>query len=285
MLNLLGRVPKPIILLASVASVLVLGVIDWLTGREYTFSIFYLLPIAAVAWYVNRGTGIAVAFLTIGVWFAAEIATGSSYQHLAPYWNSAVRMSVFLILLYLIDANRKNLQEMEALALSDPLTGAANSRYFYKIAEHDLAVAQRQGTPITMVYIDVDDFKHINDQLGHAEGDKVLRLVVSIMQEQRRQADMVVRLGGDEFALYLPGMAQDAAAQAVSQLQSTLLEAVQERDYPVTFSIGVVTYPVAPQTLQEMIDEADKLMYQVKISGKNSIRHFEYPDPALAQNA
>lgn len=274
MLSLLRRVSNQTVLLGSVALTLVLGIVDWLTGPEYAFSIFYLLPIAAATWYINRRAGIFIALLSTGAWISADILSGTEYHSpVAPYWNAGVRSGFFLITLYLLDANRKKLRHTETLAFTDALTGAANRRYFLEIAQRDLATARRQATPITMAYIDIDDFKLVNDRQGHAEGDSLLCLVVATMQQHFRQNDVVARLGGDEFALYLPGMAPDVAARAVTRLQSTLLEATEKRGYPVTFSIGIITYLVTPPSVQMMLDEADKLMYRVKASGKNNFQH------------
>jgi diguanylate cyclase (GGDEF)-like protein len=273
MLRMLRHAPKPLIFLAATLLTLIIGTLDWLTGPEYASSIFYLLPIAAASWYVHLRAGVAMAVLGAGIWVLADILANAHYSSaFVPVWNTAVRLGFFLIVLYLADGYRIKLRTAERQASSDPLTGAANRRSFYDLAQRELAAPQWRGKPVSIAYIDLDNFKRVNDQRGHAEGDEVLKLVVTTLQRDIRGTDVVARLGGDEFALCLPGLERDAAAHIVSRLQEQLLEAMAGAGYPVTFSIGVVTYREVPASFQTMVNDADKIMYEVKATGKNAAR-------------
>ena len=130
--------------------------------------------------------------------------------------------------------------------------------------------------PFTLAYIDLDNFKTVNDQLGHATGDQVLRTVVSSVKKNIRRTDIVARLGGDEFALLLPETNQESARVVLSKIQDGLLEEMRKNNWPVTFSIGVLTCRVAPPSTDALVSMADELMYSVKHDGKNGVKYATY---------
>jgi diguanylate cyclase (GGDEF)-like protein len=272
-LRVLRYAPKPLVFLGATLLTLGIGTLDWLSGPEYASSIFYLLPIAAASWYIHLRAGVVMAVIGAGVWALADILANATYSSaFVPVWNTAVRLGFFLIVLYLADGYRIKLRTAEHQASSDPLTGAANRRSFYDLAQRELASPRWSGKPVSIAYIDLDNFKLVNDQRGHAEGDEVLKLVVATLQRDIRRTDVVARLGGDEFALCLPGLERAAATHIVTRLQERLLGAMASAGYPVTFSIGVVTYREIPASFQAMVDDADKVMYEVKATGKNGAR-------------
>lgn len=123
---------------------------------------------------------------------------------------------------------------------------------------------------------DLDGFKAVNDQSGHHTGDKVLRAVVNRAKSRLRKTDSLGRLGGDEFMLLLPEVDHDAAKLTVPIIQSALLDEMRRNHWPVTFSIGVVTYQHGPMTADELIRRADEVMYSVKKEGKNAIAYAVY---------
>jgi diguanylate cyclase (GGDEF)-like protein len=129
-----------------------------------------------------------------------------------------------------------------------------------------------------MAYIDLDNFKTVNDRLGHTGGDQVLRAVVSHINMHLRKTDVVARLGGDEFALLFPETNQEAAQAVVIKIQSGLLEEMQQMNWPVTFSNGVVTCAVSPRSTDDLVRMADKVMYSVKREGKNAITYRTYSE-------
>jgi diguanylate cyclase (GGDEF)-like protein len=127
-----------------------------------------------------------------------------------------------------------------------------------------------------LAYIDLDNFKIMNDQFGHSVGDQVLRTVVSSARKYLRKTDVVARLGGDEFALLMPETDQESARIALSKIQSGLLEEMRQSHWPITFSIGVLTCMATPQTTDALVSLADELMYSVKRNGKNAIKYSSY---------
>lgn len=274
MLPFLRRTAPKTLLLGSLGTVIVLGFIDWLTGSEYGFSLFYLLPITVTTWYVGRYWGVVVALLSAATWSVADVLGGTNYSSVyVPIWNTGVRLAFFLITLFLQNAYRTALRRAEALALTDPLTGAVNLRSLEQLVARDLAAIERQPQPVSLAFLDLDHFKQVNDQRGHAEGDKALRLVTDTLHRHLRRTDVLARLGGDEFALWLPGTDEASAVSVLARLRAALAEAMRAADYPITFSVGVVTYPAAAPTLEAMLGAADALMYEVKASSRNDFRH------------
>jgi diguanylate cyclase (GGDEF)-like protein len=122
--------------------------------------------------------------------------------------------------------------------------------------------------------MDVDNFKQINDTLGHSTGDDVLRSVVEGIQQYTRSMDVIARMGGDEFAFLLPETDQEATRQAVTRIHQGLAKKMLQNHWQVTFSIGVVTFIKIPETVDEMVKIADQAMYQVKNSTKNGISYY-----------
>jgi diguanylate cyclase (GGDEF)-like protein/PAS domain S-box-containing protein len=166
---------------------------------------------------------------------------------------------------------RKALQREKNVARVDFLTGILNRRGFYEIAGTESQRSRRYKRPLSLVYVDLDNFKAVNDSLGHESGDELLVHVAATIQSAVRGTDVVARLGGDEFSVLLPETDQENGMVVVEKVRKQLLEAMQERNWPVTFSVGVTSFRSAPESVDEMIREADRVMYSVKLKGKNSV--------------
>jgi diguanylate cyclase (GGDEF)-like protein len=176
----------------------------------------------------------------------------------------------------LLAALRRVLVEERELAHTDYLTGAANQRSFYELAEQEISRSVRYRHPFAMAYVDLDNFKIVNDRFGHLPGDLVLRAVTDRMKSCLRKTDVVGRLGGDEFTVLFPETGSEAARAAVNKLKLQLLAEMQQGNWPVTFSIGVVTFITVPPSVDEMIRVADELMYTVKKEHKNAVAYGIY---------
>lgn len=270
----LSGLRKPTLALLALVLVVLLGVVDVLTGPELSFSLFYLPPILALTWYAGKQAGVlgaAVAFLT---WLGADYLSGHSYSHdLIPWWNGAIRLGFFLISLGLLNTIKNKLRDEERNADTDSLTGLANSRYFYELLQAESLRSARYRHPFTIAYIDLDGFKRINDTLGHAVGDEVLKEVANAIRGAIRRTDTVARLGGDEFIALFPETDFEAATAVIGNLRVRLAEAMEQGGRPTTTSIGAVTYPTPLESPADMVKTADELMYRVKKEGKNAVQH------------
>ncbi len=165
-------------------------------------------------------------------------------------------------------------KEVETLSITDSLTGLYNRRYFFSRLNAEFAEAKRYNHPLSIVIMDIDDFKGINDKLGHQQGDAVLKEIGQILKEETRIADLWARYGGEEFIGYLPHCGKAEAVHLTEKLRKTIEEyAFGGMDRArVTVSIGVGYYPYAGiETIDHLVGVADGLLYKAKGSGKNRV--------------
>lgn len=270
----LERRSKPFLFMLSLLLVAAFGLVDWLSGPEVYVHIIYLVPIALAAWHIGQRAGAFISLSAALVWLWADWGAGHLYSHPAiPFWNDAMHLLAFLLFGYLVSAFREALHSARRQATRDPLTGLLNKRAFAKAAERELKRSRRYRHPLGLLFLDLDHFKEVNDTLGHAAGDAVLRCVAFVMKADLRDTDVLARMGGDEFVALLVESGPDATERAVANLRQRLLGAMAEMESPVTFSIGVVSFPRAPGSIDAMVDAADRLMYRVKQEGRNAVRH------------
>jgi hypothetical protein len=178
MVKVVEGIYKPIWIAGGVLLLCGVGILDYLTGYELSFSLFYLIPIAILTWITNGKIGILISLISAGIWLIADISAGSSYSRLVIYiWNATIRLGFFLLTVLLLRLG-KALEREKALSRTDFLTGAVNNRFFYDLAQREIDRSIRYPHPITVAFIDVDNFKTINDQFGHSTGDKVLEAIL-----------------------------------------------------------------------------------------------------------
>jgi diguanylate cyclase (GGDEF)-like protein len=261
-----------LIALAASGMVAVIGYVDHLTGAEISFSIFYLLPVAFAFWQGGLWPGLATATAGAAAWLIADLSAGHRYSHyIIPYWNSLMRGLIFLAVGMLLVRLKRTLERETHLATRDALTGIGNWRHFETIADRELGRARRSGKPFSAAYIDIDNFKTVNDSLGHRAGDTLLVWVAQVLQESVRTIDCVARLGGDEFAVLMPETEREGARVVVERIRRMAEETAQKNYGAATLSVGLVTFMRTPASIDEMIRTADDLMYNVKKGGKNAV--------------
>jgi len=273
-LEFLQRQSKTTIITAGGLLVALLWGVDFVTGPDFSFVVFYLFPVFLVTWFAGAGGGVVISLLSGVAWFTADVLTLSRATHPAiPYLNFVTKLAFFLIVNGTVSSLRVSLEREREMARTDFVTKVANSRYFAEIALQEIRRAGRYQHPFTVAYLDIDDFKRVNDQWGHSTGDALLAEVARSMQDNIRATDSVARMGGDEFALLLPETGYEASDVVVRKVREGLLAAMRGKGWPVTFSIGVVTFMMPPESVDSMIRIADGFMYDVKHGGNNSIRH------------
>lgn len=270
----LDRLNPAIISVAGVGISTLLGAADYYIGANTSLSLFYLIPISLVAWYAGRLHGTAIALYSGFVLSWISMNVGSVDNHtLLDYGGMTSHFAIYIIVSLLVANMRKLLDRERAASRTDFLTGALNRRAFYEIANIEIERARRHGRPFTVTYFDLDDFKRVNDQLGHVVGDDVLRHVVTTVMQHLRAIDSIARFGGDEFVILLPEADSDAAHAVVDKMRKLVLEDMQKQNWPITLSIGVLICDQAPVSIDAIMRSADQLMYRVKKEGKNSIAY------------
>lgn len=241
---------------------------------------FYLLVLAA---YILAGTGLGVGFtaLSIVIVIALNISTEVGLSE-----ESIVSIVVGLLILSLITytytnrmvsyANQieENNSKLKQLASEDPLTGLFNPRMCTAIGEQLLKMATRDGSPLTVIYMDLDHFKNINDTYGHQAGDQVLVHVAKIVNSFLRQSDVCARLGGEEFCAVLPETNSQAAAKLAEKMRQRIeqtIEHIGEVDLRITASFGVAQKLPTDQSLSDIQKRADQALYSAKKMGRNRV--------------
>jgi len=243
-------------------------------NTEYRTSYFYLVPTVLVAWRSGVGLALAMgvfsacAWLLVKHWFSGGFATGE-----ALLWNGIAISGYFVIIAYLVAKWRQAIQDLAALATTDALTGAFNKRGFSERLQREIARINRYGHAFSLSYLDLDDFKGVNDHFGHGAGDLLLRQVTDAIKSAIRSSDTVGRLGGDEFAILFPEAGQLEARQIIDKILPRLSSNCRVGGQRVTFSAGVVTCLGFAPSMDELMRRLDRLMYEVKGDGKNSVRY------------
>jgi diguanylate cyclase (GGDEF)-like protein len=266
----LERLPVQVRRLAASLLLLAIGGLDIVTGEQASFGFFYLLPVSFAAWFDTSQAGLIFAGLSACAWAFANYHGHSldATPIMLIAWNTATRLGIFLVVALLISSMRHTLRKLELAASLDPLTGLLNSRAFLQQAAAELARSRRYYHPISLAYIDLDDFKTINDTLGHGAGDQALRLAADRLKSITRRTDQIGRLGGDEFAILLPETGVEGA-RAVADRLSAVQQLLGGK--PGSFSGGIATADPPPENIEELIAMADHLMYQAKSSGKHLV--------------
>jgi diguanylate cyclase (GGDEF)-like protein len=253
--------------------VILIGIIDYFTGPEFAFSIFYLIPIFIITWYKEKWNGIIISIFATAIWLFAELAWKKDYVHpLVPYWNAIVGLGFFLIVTLLISILRDLLEQEKKMARTDFLTQTANIRSFLELANLEIHIAHRYKHPLTLAYIDIDNFKFVNDNFGHIAGNDLLCIASKTIKDNLRETDIVARVGGDEFVILLTETGVENAKVVINKIQKNLLNIMNKNNWPVTFSIGLATFLNPPNSIDKMIKEADRIMYSAKNNGKNMIK-------------
>lgn len=165
--------------------------------------------------------------------------------------------------------NASLLEQLQQVAATDGLTGIANRRSFDTILEREVARSARNDAPLTLVMLDIDHFKQLNDTHGHQRGDDVLRRVAAALVQQCREYDTAARYGGEEFAVILPNCTANEAAVAADRLRHAIIGS--DSPVPVTASGGVATFPVHGRDAASLVTAADAALYDSKRSGRNRV--------------
>ncbi len=255
--------------------------LDFYTGVEISFSIFYLIPIVLATWYVGREAGVVMALLCAAAWLTADLAAGQHYSsRIIPFWNAGVRFGFFLVTVLTLAPLKRTLHSERTFARTDFLTGIANMKAFFEMTELEVNRSRRSDKPLSVVYLDCDNFKTVNDRFGHHAGDALLRAAAETIKAGLRPTDTVARAGGDEFVVLLPETGETGAGIVIARLRTSLAAVMRKRRWPVTFSIGAVTFPQPPDSVDDMIKKADRVMYAVKAAGKDNCRQETYAGQA-----
>jgi diguanylate cyclase (GGDEF)-like protein len=262
------------LLLVSVPALTVATAMLRLAVEAYlAVSLALLLPIMLIAWYLGLAWSLAMTGFVVLSLLAADLVGMTQVPDWVVYVNAVVRASVFALVSLLAAALHQAYRRQRLLATTDALTGLGNRTRLLAAAEAERERAARFGHPVTLAYLDLDGFKQINDDLGHAAGDTVLRLVGEFLRKRLRAIDSAARLGGDEFVILLPETGEQAGLRAVSDIHSGIVAALKEHGFSMGVSAGVAIFLHPPDSVDAMLRAADEVMYAAKREHKGAWRH------------
>ncbi len=258
--------------------------IDYATTAEISVSAFYLFAILTVSWNCGASWG----FLFAAIAFAFQVALGLMYGHpftsnRSFFFAQGNVLFEYGIAILLTSQLRRLLERERHTARVDLLTGVRNRQGFHEVLESEVERHVRNGASFCLAYIDVDDFKGVNDRYGHAEGDRLLEAVGHVTAKSIRRSDTVGRLGGDEFAVFFPETNQAEAMAIEFKLREALTTITQPRPWwSVSFSIGIATFVSMPKSADAAMAYVDQLMYRAKRGGKSNTVSGVYDDTTSA---
>ncbi|MFA7279345.1 MAG: GGDEF domain-containing protein [Sterolibacterium sp.] len=255
-----------------VTAVCLLGVLRITTDADFTFTSLALLPVLAIAWLGGIRNGLMMAFLAAAMWAVADIVSEREFSaNWIPWANAITRLMMYSLVAFLAAQVHRLLEREHQHATHDALTGLHNRRAFLQAGAAEVERSKRYGYALAVIFLDLDDFKQLNDTKGHDAGDTALRVTAKALLSALRSSDGVARLGGDEFAILLPQISYADAVAAGRKIFIAVNLAL--RDYaPVKASVGIAWFEKADRLFPEMLKAADDLMYEVKESGKNDLR-------------
>jgi diguanylate cyclase (GGDEF)-like protein len=266
------RQNKGLLAVIGVFLLVAVGVGDFVIAPEFESSMFYVLPVTFFAWFVGRRSGLFTSAISAAATLGVHHIESPHYVHpTVIYWNAFAWLGMYLLLVLMIAELRTLYEQERHTARIDVLTRIPNRRAFFDLLTSEKSRARRYQLPLTLAYLDVDRFKEVNDRFGHTAGDNLLAMAAKTMRDSVRQADVVARIGGDEFAVLLPETPADSAASMLHKLHASLEDAMREGSWPVTFSVGAVSFHPPPDSIPEMIGMADEALYAAKTSGRNRV--------------
>lgn len=270
--------PRWALYLIAYISFVVIVYLDYINGPNFSMGLFYLIPIYFLTWQDGIIPGLLMSCISMAAMIAADLNFNQALTRSVLFdWDRFVRFCFLLISTLLLGRLREAYRNELRLSRSDFLTGIANRREFFAIAEQERERASRYERPLSLAYFDLDGFKQVNDRLGHVEGDRVLTDVAFLLYSNLRSSDTVARIGGDEFVVLLPETDARSARIAVQKLRTLLLQLSHDRGWEVTYSIGLVTFEEMPGSTDQMLSEADRVMYTVKLATKDSLAAAVWP--------
>lgn len=250
-----------------------IGFVDYFSRYRLGVCLFYIIPITMISWYVGVVMGAVASFVSIILWAVSDFITGSFYNDpINTYTNFMIRLCFYFMIVFIINKFRVSLESEKIQARTDYLTGISNRRAFSEVLELEIIRSRRYKRPFSVAYLDIDNFNTINNAFGHATGDMVLKLLTQSMARNMRTVDTIARIGGDEFIFLMPETKYEGSYFALQRLHSVLTRLMKDNKWDITFSIGLVTFITPLNSVDEIIEIADDLMYAAKKSGKNMVK-------------
>ncbi len=245
-----------------------------------SFTVFAWVQTIPIICYLllglRGGFWMSIVFVSLGVIaFSFRFSDEELLLSLMMLANVGISSMAIMLFSHIYERSRlSNEARLIELASTDNLTGLANRMKLTEVLERERSHALRDNKPLSLIMLDVDFLKRINDQFGHDAGDRALCHLARVLSSRLRDTDLLCRLGGEAFAVLLPGAALDQAAELANDLRSHLAASPLEIDSSrqvMTFSAGVAALGEDGQTLDELMQTADRRMYEAKGAGRDQV--------------
>ncbi len=272
------RVPTPHAVLGSIIAIVAVTALDVWLGPGWSLGLVFSLPIAFIAWRLGAVAGLlAAATAALGWLLIHQLPPGADPA--IPLAGTAARALSYAAVALLVAEMRALFEHERGLACHDGLTGALVGRSFRDVLEREVAAAHCAGQPIALAYVDLDDFKRINDRAGHAAGDAILCAFASAARTALGPQDRLARIGGDEFVALFVGHG-GRERRAIARFHAAVNEALGRGEHPLSCSLGAVLVPAGQHVDPgELVRRADSAMFEAKRVGKGGMRLLELGAP------
>ncbi|MGA2550815.1 MAG: GGDEF domain-containing protein [Burkholderiaceae bacterium] len=257
-------------LLAIVGVFIVDSTADYLVRDDVRMTVVYVFPLTVLGMHCERKLIVALGLLLA--------LFGTCYSTIVNHRLGAamdvemfIELAAFALVVFLARHARQLYLETLVLAELDSLTGLHNRRTFVSTTEIEIAKQRRYGGAFSLVLIDLDDFKKLNDSKGHLAGDAALKLLGKLFQENKRQTDFVARLGGDEFVILMPYTVRSDCGSFSARLGKEIFARMADAGFVLSASIGYTTFERPPESVASALQKADDALYKAKANGKGCV--------------
>jgi len=259
-----------IVLLFAVAA------LHYYSGKHPNFFILFLVPSLVATYKLGLGPGLGLAIAGPALGLTADLTLELDTPKTVVIFNALLRAAVFVMIVVGAWRISRQSEVLRRMSYSDELTGLGNRRAFLQRGAEGLARARRSNQAWSLIFVDLDNFKQVNDRRGHKAGDQVLQRTARVILKSLRVTDFAARLGGDEFAVLLADTRDSGALLVAEKLRNQLVTELKSFNCNVTASVGVATFSASPKNFEQALAKADELMYEAKRGGKNGVRQREF---------
>ncbi len=265
-------------------SLIIFTLVLILTGKyESSYKFLYVFVIISSSIELNMKASLTISGLSAAIVLAIDLIFAPNSSVNTFFESDIVLACVFLILSwtigYYVNIGDKHIQNLNDLANIDGLTGLYNHRFFYECLSEQISASKNNGTELSLLFIDIDNFKLYNDLYGHQKGDEALSIISEIMKDNVRKDNIIARYGGEEFTVLLSGVGSEIAVKIAERLRSEVEYYPFEGEINLpggglTISVGVSSYPSKAKTGDELIKGADDACYRAKFLRKNRVEAY-----------
>lgn len=256
--NLLDRSSRALVVIAGLFLVAAAGAVDYATGAELGFSIFYAAPVAAVAWSVSRRAGLWMAGIAAAVWLLVDVLAGAPVSSQSVHaWNAVDRLAFFLLLAEILARLRAEIRRAERLLAEDRLTGLPNASEF-----EDRLGRMRSGLgpeSLLVLRVDVGELDYINERFGRDAGDHLIVAMAREVVATLPRDTLVARIGGSRFMAAEPGIPVEPARRVVDGLYGGLLDRLRALDRPASVEVAAAYWRRPTGSVGSLLQHVDRL--------------------------